>query len=188
MTTYGTIPTSTAPSASSSSSPLDYISRAKERGRSALATRQPWRQFGDVRALSLPRSLGDSYIRIRTNAAYFAMNYAIVVLGVVFLSLLFKPVSLIVFIVCTVLWCFLYFLRDVPLVIYGREIGDRAVLVFLSIFTLVALLLTKATTNVLVSLMIGLVLVLIHAAIRRTEDLVLEGEAEGPGKWYTPLP
>lgn len=182
MTTYGTIPTSTAPS--SSSSPLDYISRAKERGRSALATRRPWRQFADVRTLGLPRSLGDSYMRIRTNAAYFAMNYAIVVLLFVFLSLLFKPVSLIVFIVCAVLWCFLYFFRDVPLVIFGREIGDPVVLIFLSTVTLVALLLTKATTNVLVSLLIGLVLVLIHAAIRRTEDLVLEEEAEGPGKWY----
>ncbi|KAG6494791.1 PRA1 family protein F3-like [Zingiber officinale] len=186
MTTYGTIPTSTAPS--SSSSPLDYISRAKEQGRSALALRRPWRQLGDVRALSLPRSLGDSYTRIRTNAAYFAMNYAIVVLLVVFFSLLFKPVSLIVFIVCTVVWCFLYFLRDVPLVIFGREISDLVVLICLSIFTLVALLLTKATANILISLMIGLVLVLIHAAIRRTEDLVLEEEAEGPGRWYAAGP
>lgn len=181
MTTYGTIPTSTAPS---SSSPLDYISRAKDRGRSALALRRPWRELANVRAFGLPPSLGEAYLRIRTNAAYFAMNYAIVVLLVVFLSLLWHPVSLIVFLVCLAVWLFLYFLRDEPLVVFGRTIGDRTVLIVLSVVTLVLLLLTKATSNVLISLLIGLILVLIHATLRRTEDLVLEEEAEGPGRWY----
>ncbi|WOL09065.1 PRA1 family protein F3-like [Canna indica] len=181
MTTYGTIPTSTGPS---SSSPLDYISRAKERGRTALATRRPWRELADVHAFGLPHGLGDAYTRIRTNSAYFAMNYAIIVLLLVFLSLLWHPISLIVFLVCLAVWLFLYFLRDEPLVVLGRTISDKTVLIVLSIATLVLLLLTKATSNVLISLLIGLVLVLIHAALRRTDDLVLEEEAEGPGRWY----
>ena len=185
MTTYGTIPTST-PASSSDPSPLDFISRAKERGYSALATRRPWRELaGHRHAYGLPPTLGEAYLRIRTNMAYFAMNYAIAVLLVVFLSLLWHPVSLIVFIASMAAWLFLYFLRDEPLVFFGRVIGDKIVLVVLSVVTLVLLLLTQATLNILVSLLVGIVLVAVHAALRRTDDLCLEEEAAGPGGWYS---
>ncbi|XP_072964925.1 PRA1 family protein F3-like [Typha angustifolia] len=184
MTTYGTIPTSSSPAPSSS---LDFISRAKERGRSALATRRPWRELVDRHAFGLPLSLGEAYLRIRTNMDYFAMNYAIVVLLVVFVSLIWHPISLIVFIATMVAWLFLYFLRDEPLVVFGRVIGDRIVLIVLSVVTLVLLLLTNATVNILVSLLVGLVLVAVHAAMRKTEDLYMDEETAGPGRWYVPV-
>lgn len=184
-TTYGTIPTSSAPSSDPSSSTLDFISRAKERGRSALATRRPWRELVHRRAFTLPTSLSDAYLRIRTNASYFAANYAIIVLFIVFVSLLWHPISLIVFIVMIAVWLFLYFLRDEPLVILGRVIGDKVVLIVLSVLTLVLLLLTHATLNILVSLLVGILVVLAHAAVRRTDDLFLdEEEASGPAAWY----
>ncbi|XP_008782551.1 PRA1 family protein F3-like [Phoenix dactylifera] len=182
MTTYGTIPTSSGGAAT----PLDFISRAKERGREALATRRPWREVADIHAISLPPSLGEAYLRIRTNLGYFAMNYAIIVLLIVFLSLLWHPVSLIVFMVMMALWLFLYFLRDEPLVILGRTIGDRTVLIVLALVTLGVLLLTNATLNILVSFLVGLLVVVLHAALRRTDDLFMEEEeAAGPGRWYT---
>ncbi|KAI0524260.1 hypothetical protein KFK09_003625 [Dendrobium nobile] len=182
MATYGTIPT-----ASGESSPLDFISRAKARGQSALATRRPWREMVHLHAFSLPLSLGDSYLRIRTNAGYFAMNYAIVVLLIVFLSLLWHPISLIVFVVAMVAWLFLYFLRDEPITVLGRTINDLYILIALSVLTLVLLLLTDATANILISLLIAVVVVLLHALFRRTDDHFLDEEAAGPGGWYAAI-
>ncbi|KAJ3694095.1 hypothetical protein LUZ60_009575 [Juncus effusus] len=181
MTTYGTIPTSSG-GGSASSSAFDYIHRAKARGASALASRRPWRELADPHSFGLPPSIGDAYLRLRANLIYFAMNYAIVVLLIVFLSLLWHPVSLIVFIVAMIGWLFFYFLKDEPSKIFGREIGDSIVLLTLGVVTLVLLLLTNATWNILVSLLVGFVVVAIHAAVRKNEEMSMDSE----GGWYTP--
>ncbi|CAK9165289.1 unnamed protein product [Ilex paraguariensis] len=176
MTTYGTIPTS-----SSGGTNLEYLSRAKERLKSGLSTRRPWKEMFNIRSINLPSSFRDAIGRIRTNIGYFSMNYAIIVLIILFLSLLWHPISMIVFIVLMAVWLFLYFLRDEPLMIFGRTIGDRVVLIVLSVVTIVLLLLTRATLNILVSLLVGVVVVLIHAALRKTDDLFLDEEAAGTG-------
>lgn len=186
MTTYGTIPASSStPSAPTTSFPLDYIHRAKARGASALATRRPWRELIDLQSFGLPPTLGEAYLRLRSNLIYFAMNYAIIILVIVFLSLLWHPISLIVFIVTMIAWIFFYFLKDEPLVLFGREITDSIILTVLAVVTLVLLLLTNATANILVSLLIGVVAVAAHAALRKAEEMYLEEEAAGPGRWYT---
>lgn len=191
MSKYGTIPTSSSAAAAGApqfggASPLDFISRAKALGASALSTRRPWRELADPGALAVPRGLGDAYARARANLAHFSMNYAIVVLAVVFVSLLWHPWSLVVFLACMVAWLFLYFLRDVPLqVSAGRAvIGDGVVLAALSGITLVLLLLTGATANILGSLLVGVVLVLVHALLHRPADSI----DEEAGRWYTPVP
>ncbi|KQK03162.1 PRA1 family protein F3 [Brachypodium distachyon] len=189
MSKYGTIPTSSSAAAAGApqfggASPLDFISRAKARGATALATRRPWRELADLHAVGLPPSLGDAYLRVRANLAHFAMNYAIVILVVVFLSLLWKPVSLIVFLVCMIAWLVLYFLRDEPIVLFGRVVGDGVVLAGLAVVTLGLLLLTGATANILSSLLIGFVLVVLHAALHKAEDNV----DEEVGRWYAPVP
>ncbi|PIN05334.1 hypothetical protein CDL12_22125 [Handroanthus impetiginosus] len=91
---------------------------------------------------------------VKTNLGYFRMNYAIVVLLILFLSLLWHPISLIVFITMMAAWLFLYFLRDEPLVIFAWLITDRVLLV-------------------------GVVMVLIHAVVRKTDDLFANKEAAG---------
>ncbi|KAG8052838.1 hypothetical protein GUJ93_ZPchr0001g32614 [Zizania palustris] len=187
MSKYGTIPTSSSSSGAAPSggaSPLDFFSRAKARGATALATRRPWRELGDLHAIGIPPSLADAYLRVRANLSHFAMNYAIVVLVVVFLSLLWHPVSLIVFLVCMVAWLVLYFLRDEPIVLFGRVVGDGAVLAVLAVVTFILLLLTNATANILSALLVGLVLVVLHAALRKAED----NADDEVGRWYTPVP
>ncbi|KAK6148709.1 hypothetical protein DH2020_016234 [Rehmannia glutinosa] len=177
MTTYGTIPTSSSPSGTPVN--LEYISRAKERIKTGLSTRRPWREMFDLHCLNLPKSFREAVARVKTNFAYFQTNYAIVVLGIVFLSLLWHPISLIVFIVMIAVWLFLYFLRDEPLVVFGRLISDRVVLIVLAVLTIFVLLLTRATSNILVSLLVGVVVVLIHSAVRKTDDLFADEEAAG---------
>ncbi|GMH18074.1 hypothetical protein Nepgr_019915 [Nepenthes gracilis] len=168
MTTYGTIPTATNPSPAGNTG---FVSLAKERIRSGLGKRRPWAEMVAIQSFSLPSSYNDAVLRVRTNLSYFRMNYSIVVLLVLFLSLLWHPISLIVFIIMMVAWLFLYFLRDQPLVLLGRAIDDRIVLVVLSVLTLLFLFLTSVTVNIVVSLVIGAVVVLLHAAVRRTDDL-----------------
>ncbi|KAG6782087.1 hypothetical protein NC652_008170 [Populus alba x Populus x berolinensis] len=176
MANYGTIPTSSSPGTSTK---LEYISRAKERIKAGLGTRQPWKVMFNFRSFNFPGNLSEALKRVRTNIAYFTMNYAMVVLIILFLSLLWHPVSLIVFIVMGVAWVFLYFLRDEPLVVLGHTIDDRVVMIVLGVLTIFFLLLTHVTLNVLVSLLVGVVLVLIHGVTRKTDDLFLDEAATG---------
>ncbi|EPS63055.1 hypothetical protein M569_11731, partial [Genlisea aurea] len=175
MTNYGTIPTGSSPSSTPVN--LEYISRAKERLKEGLGTRRPWREMVELRSFSFPKAFGEALARVRKNVAYFRMNYVIAVLLILFLSLLWHPISLIVFIVMMAVWLFLYFLRDEPLVLFGRLITDQVVVIVLWVVTIVVLLLTRATLNILVSLLVGVVLVLIHASVRSTDDLTADEEA-----------
>lgn len=141
---------------------------------------RPWVLFFDLNAVSLPISLSDATYRINQNLHYFFPNYALVILLVLFLSLIYHPLSLIVFLVIFAGWVYLYFSRssDDPLVILNFEIGDKFVLGFLSLVTLVALFFTKVWVNIIVSLVIGAVIISIHAALRAPEEDV-EGSPYG---------
>ncbi|KAJ0755615.1 putative prenylated rab acceptor P [Helianthus annuus] len=176
MTTYGTIPTSPLEGTN-----LEYISRAKTRIQSELGTRRPWKQMFNLNSLNFPNGVGNAVKRITTNTGYFRMNYVIVSLIILFLSLLWHPISLIVFVVMMAAWLFLYFLRDEPLVIFHRTIGDRTVVVVLFVVTIVLLLLTSATWNIISSVLIGLVVVVVHAALRSTDDLFDDDRVETGG-------
>ncbi|KAI3845447.1 hypothetical protein MKX03_010180 [Papaver bracteatum] len=150
---------------------LELLLRAKDRLRSDLATTRPWKEMIKQEGFKIPSTFNDSISRIKINLAYFRMNYTIFVLLSLFLSLLWHPVSLLVFVLMMSLWLFFYFLRDEPSVILHRNIDDRVVLVVLSVFTIFVLLLTHVTLNILISISLSVVLVLIHAGLRKNEDL-----------------
>lgn len=150
-------------------------SRLREAGQSAMTTRRPWGEFLDLSALSLPSSVSDATTRLAQNLTHFRSNYAMVVLVVLFLSLIFHPISMLVFLLVFAAWLFLYFSREAePLTIAGATIDDRVVLTALAVVTIVALALTHVWLNVVVSIAIGAGLVSLHAVLRSTDDLVMD--------------
>ncbi|KAK6911376.1 Prenylated rab acceptor PRA1 [Dillenia turbinata] len=172
-------PMASSPPASTSET-TNLISFAKHRVQSAYSSRRPWRQLVDLSAFSKPSNYNDALVRIRKNLIYFRANYTLIVLFIVFLSLLWHPISMIVFLILFVAWLVLYFSRDEPLILFGSTVDDRVVLCGLGLITILALVFTSVGLNVLVSLIIAAILIGLHGAFRGTEDLFLdESEAAG---------
>lgn len=172
------------PSSSSNTTIIGTLSaRAKQTTQSMITTLRPWRELLDISALSLPHGYDEAMARLRHNTSYFRGNYALAVLVIVFLGLIYHPISMIAFIVVFIGWILLYFSRDAndSIVISGKEVDDRIVLVLLSLVTILALVYTDVGENVLVSLIVGLLIVGAHGAFRNTNDLFLDEETARRG-------
>ncbi|KAJ9188037.1 hypothetical protein P3X46_003437 [Hevea brasiliensis] len=175
---FGSLPSTTTPPT--------FISRATNNATTTFfAKRRPWLQLIQFSSFTRPYSFGEAIARIKFNLFYFRVNYTMIILFILFLSLLWHPLSMIVFLIVFVAWFFLYFFRDEPLVILHRTIDDRVVLGVLAVVTIVALVLTRVWLNVLVSILIGLAVVVLHAAIRGTDDLYLDEQDVGDGRLFS---
>ncbi|KAF7806990.1 PRA1 family protein D [Senna tora] len=165
------------------STTTELFSTFKETSQSVMSSRRPWRQLLDFSALSFPSSISDATTRMTQNASHFFSNYTLILLVILFLSLVYHPFSMVVFLVVFAGWYFLYFSRDEPLSVFNWVVDERVVVVGLGVITVVALILTHVWLNVLASLAIGIVVVCLHAAFRGTEDLVMDDQ-ESP---YGPM-
>ncbi|KAL8254428.1 hypothetical protein R6Q59_032649 [Mikania micrantha] len=186
-TGYGTIPNTAAATASTGlppqSPPKTLISRARYHTEKFIAKRRPWREFFNHTTITPPRSYDEGKRRIKQNLNYFRVNYAMVNLLILFLSLIFQPISMITFLIVFIGWFFLYFFRDPqnPVVIFSYVFDDRVVLMALSLLTLIALAFTDVEVILLVAVVVGAVVVVVHAGIRSTDDLFLDEQDPGNG-------
>ncbi|XP_030945489.1 PRA1 family protein F3-like [Quercus lobata] len=159
--------------------PSTSTTTANAADRSVFATRRPWRELVQpFSSFTRPDTLGEATARFKRNLGHFRVNYTFIALLILFLSLLWHPISMIVFLAIFVAWSFLYFLRDRPLLLFHITVDDRIVLALLFIITIVALVLTDVWLNVLVSLLIADAIVVLHAIFRGTEDLYYDDEQD----------
>lgn len=144
--------------------------------RHALSNRRPWIELVDRTAFSRPVSFSDAASRVRKNAAYFRVNYLIVLAVVLAYSLLSHPFTLLTLVGLAAAWIFLYAQRpsDQPLVILGKTYSDTQVLFGLGLVTLIAILITSVLSMLITAVMVGVGIVCAHGAFRDPEDLFLD--------------
>ncbi|CAN6559279.1 hypothetical protein ACFX2I_029066 [Malus domestica] len=153
-----------------------FLTRISAVSHHALSNSRPWTELIDRTAFTRPTSLTDAASRIRKNAAYFRVNYLIVLAVVLAYSLISHPFSLLTLLTLAGAWIFLYARRssEQPLVILGRTFSDTQALFGLGVATLIAILVTSVLSLLLTAGMVGVGIVCVHGAFRDPEDLFLD--------------
>ncbi|KAL1556102.1 PRA1 family protein G2-like [Salvia divinorum] len=163
--TYTTIPISG----------IDVIYRSTQNLSASLSRCRPWPEFlATVSALDLPPSLSAASLRLRRNAAYFSLNYAIIVTACAAVSLITTPVALILLGFLLFLWLILHFFREDPLLVWGRHVSDWAVIAGLAVLSILALWITGPLHNLSIGIIVGLLISVVHGVLRNPEGLFLD--------------
>jgi hypothetical protein len=79
----------------------------------------------DFNSFSRPPAAAEVPGRLRKNVSYFRTNYALLTISTTALVMLMNPWSLIVLAVLAAAWFYMYIIKTTPLVLGGREFGDR---------------------------------------------------------------
>jgi hypothetical protein len=173
----------TVPSAAGESQPpiathafRAFINNITESLRHGFSQRRPWSELADRSAFTKPESFSDAAVRVRKNYSYFRVNYLTVVTGILAISLLTNPLSLLFLVGLLASWLFLYLFRpsDQPLVVFGRTYTDIETLGILIVLSVVVVFLTSVGSVLISALMVGLAAVCAHGAFRVPEDLFLD--------------
>lgn len=153
-----------------------FISRLNDSVRNGLSQRRPWAELADRSAFSKPESFSEAALRVRKNYTYFRVNYLSVIGLILAFSLLSHPFSLLLLLGLLCSWIFLYLFRpsDQPLVIFGRTFSDRETLGILIIFSVFVVFLTSVGSLLISALMVGVGVVCAHGAFRTPDDLFLD--------------
>ncbi|KAE8731036.1 PRA1 family protein B4 [Hibiscus syriacus] len=159
---------------------LSFLSHLNDSVRNGLSQRRPWAELADRSAFSKPESFSDALVRVRKNYSYFRVNYLSVIGLILAFSLLSHPFSLLLLLGLLCSWIFLYLFRpaDQPLVVFGRSFSDRETLGILIVFSVFVVFLTSVGSLLISALMVGVGLVCAHGAFRAPEDLFLDEQEQ----------
>lgn len=173
-----TVPTGTGVTTGITTTPAArvFVTHVSEATKLALAQRRPWTEMVDKNSFAKPENFSDAITRIRKNLGYFRVNYLIVLLTVVALSLITHVGSLITLGVILVAWGYLYMVRRDPLVIWGRTFNEREILVLMTVLTIAGLLLTSVGALIVSATLLGVAMVSVHGAFRVPDDLFLDDQ------------
>lgn len=154
------------------------VGKLKETAAAVLKQQKPWSEVLDRTALSKPENMGEALSRIRKNAAYFRVNYLIVMLATTALTFVMNPASLLVLALLSVGWIYIMFLRTAPLEIGGRTLSDREKLLGMSAISFITIFFLTSVGAVFFSaLSLSLAVVAAHGAFREPDNLFVD---DGP--------
>ncbi|XP_010539358.1 PREDICTED: PRA1 family protein G2 [Tarenaya hassleriana] len=155
-------------------SPADVISRSIHNLTAAVSRRRPWSEFAASGEFGRPESITSVFIRARTNFRYFFVNYSLVVGACAALALIGSPVALLVVGAIVAFWLLFHYFREDPLILWGFQVGDRMVVVFLALASVWAVWFTSSAVSLAVGVSVGLLLCAFHAAFRKSDGLFLD--------------
>lgn len=149
--------------------------RLREYAAGLLQQRKPWGEVLDRGSFSKPTNLAEAASRLRKNAAYFRINYLVVILLTVAATFLTHPSSLVVLGGLAASWVYVFALRSSPLVISGRELSERETLLGMSGISFVVVFVLTSVASVLFSaLTLASGIIALHGATRVPDDLFLD--------------
>ncbi|KAF6263896.1 PRA1 family protein-domain-containing protein [Scenedesmus sp. NREL 46B-D3] len=150
-------------------------SRLREYATSTFEQRKPWGEVLERTSFSKPSSLQEAAGRLRKNAGYFKINYLIVILLTVAITLLTHPSSLLVLGSLAASWVYVFAIRQGPLVINGKELSEREKLLGMSGISFLVVFMLTSVANVLFSaLTLSCAIIGLHGATRVPDDLFLD--------------
>ncbi|KAL0697281.1 hypothetical protein Bca4012_053403 [Brassica carinata] len=159
------------------------ISGIKETAQSINGAARPWSEFLDLSAFSFPSSFSDATTRLTQNLTHFRVNYTIILTVLLALTLITRPIAILAFVAVGLAWFFLYFAREEALTVFGFTVDDGVVALLLIVLTIAALVTTGVWLSALTTVGFGALILILHAALRGTEDLVTD-DLESP---YGPM-
>ncbi|XP_071728686.1 PRA1 family protein B1-like [Rutidosis leptorrhynchoides] len=144
--------------------------------RHSYSQRRPWFQLVDRSTFSRPETLSEAISRIKKNFSYFRINYTTLIAIVTIFSLLSHPFPLFFSICLLSAWLFLYLFRapDQPVFLFDRTFSDRETLGILIISTILIVFLTGLVSLLISSVLFGLALTCVHAALRVPQEVFVD--------------
>eukprot|EP00882_Tetradesmus_deserticola_P006155 GHRQ01006480.1.p1 GENE.GHRQ01006480.1~~GHRQ01006480.1.p1 ORF type:complete len:223 (+),score=95.46 GHRQ01006480.1:528-1196(+) len=157
-------------------------SRLREYAASTFEQRKPWGEVLERTSFSKPSSLQEAAGRLRKNAGYFKINYLIIILLTVAVTLLTHPSSLVVLGSLAASWVYVFAIRQGPLVISGKELSEREKLLGMSGISFLVVFMLTSVANVLFSaLTLSFAIIGLHGAMRTPDDLFLDDSDSNQG-------
>lgn len=156
------------------------LGRVNDSIKHALAQQRPWHELIDRSAFAKPESLSEATSRIKKNLSYFRVNYGIVLVAMVALSILWNPFSIFCLALLGGMWFYTFMVRAEPIVIYGRSLSEREKFIACVAITILVMFgLTKVGAVLLSGIIIGSAAVCAHGAFRVPDDLFLDDQDAG---------